>query len=305
MIKKSMFADEIMLGMQQNLQAGLKKQASVDPSRVVDLLAQAVVLFTDLGMTKRADKILQVLEKLAQDRPTPSVKSLMEAGIKHQDLRELQAGNPLAKAKINNALRQLGYDEWALKNFLGKNYMTQEEADDLTDPERSFGKMWDWLKDPSSQEAPKELSMSSLMKAKPAPKTVEPGDTIELSSVINKKTNPDKAKPGDEFEISSLASFANKFEDKYTKGLTSEKMVKNLLDHGTEFNLSKDHKINSLKDKLNNPEYKQELALKILKDLEKYDHKKMDDEADHLNLDFEEQVKPEILTEELDFEDEI
>ena len=66
--------------------------------------------------------------------------------------------------------------------------------------------------------------------------------------------------------------------DKHTKGLTSEKMVKNLLDHGTEFNLAD-----------------QNLSLDL------------DDDDDLLNLEFDENNIEVDETDplSLDFEDEI
>jgi hypothetical protein len=78
-----------------------------------------------------------------------------------------------------------------------QNVLNMKETDELLDPERSFGKMWEWMQDPHKSE----------------------GDTIN---------------PGQDIEFKSIA------DDKHTKGLTSEKMLENLKNHGMVFNMADD-----------------------------------------------------------------
>lgn len=82
----------------------------------------------------------------------------------------------------------------------------------------------------------------------------------------------------DILDLNNLESISNKVlnvlikiaKDRHTDGLTSEKMVENLLDHGTEFNLSDD-----MDDILIND----------------IDSKKIDlSEDDLLNMDFEDEI---------------
>ena len=46
--------------------------------------------------------------------------------------------------------------------------------------------------------------------------------------------------------LTSIAEHNHKISDKHTKGLTPDKMVKNLLDHGTEFNMADDGQVDDL-----------------------------------------------------------
>jgi hypothetical protein len=69
-----------------------------------------------------------------------------------------------------------------------------------------------------------------------------------------------------------------KISDKHTKGLTPDKMVKNLLHHGTEFNMSDDGSTSTLDD---------------------------NDVDDLLNLDIDGLEEGSEESEEMDFEDEI
>lgn len=81
-------------------------------------------------------------------------------------------------------------------------------------------------------------------------------------------------------------------KDKHTAGLTSERMIQNLLNHGTEFNMSDDETINDLlADDMENPE--------------SFDNSDVDD---LLNTDFgidDLAVSDEDAFSEMDFEDEV
>src|SRR5208282_2758189 len=151
--------------------------------------------------------VLVILQKIAQHHSTklhpaqnlPTLQKLMEAGLTQKDLKEFSEGNPTAKAKFNMVLRSLGYGDHEIAKFIGShNVMSEADSRELLDPNRALGKLWKWMKDPTSPTGDK---------------TPEPGDVIEFSSIAQKKVN-----------------------DPHTKGLTSEKQVKNLLEHGTVFN---------------------------------------------------------------------
>lgn len=206
---KKLFEDELISGMQQEL----RKQASEatpDLTKAANCLHSALEIFEEAGMTAQADDILKVLQKIASGVKTkvvmkmPSMQKLMEAGMTQRDLLEFSKGSPIAKAKINLVLRSMGLSEHQIGEFIGKgNVMAEHDAKEMLDPNRSFSKMWNWMKDPTAPVDP----------AKP-----EPGETLEFQSIAQKKSPVDK----------------------HTKGLTPEKMVENLKHHGTEFNMSVD-----------------------------------------------------------------
>jgi len=211
---KSLFEDELIAGMEKQL----RKQASAErPSLVkaAECLHAALEIFEEQGMTARADQVLQLLQKLGQSNESrdvqqmPSLHKLMEAGLTQRDMHEFAKGNPMAKAKFNLVLRSLGYSDHQIGNFIGKtNVMSEEDAKAVLDPNRSFSKIYDWLSDPS----------------KPVdPKNPQPGESLSFKSMAQKK-------PGRPDRIS----------DRHTKGLSAEKMVKNLEDHGHPMNLADD-----------------------------------------------------------------
>lgn len=214
-MKKSLFADEIATGMFNELEPEIKKQASVNLVKAVDYLNAAFEIFEESGFITQADQILNILYKVSADslrnvsidKDSP-FKALLDSGITHKDIMSFSKGNQFAIAKINQKLREIGYDDDQIRSLLDKFYMSAEEAEQLLSPNRSFTKIDDFITNPFS---------------------VSPG----------KKD----LKPGDEFVISTLASYhkrSSKINDPHTKGLTPDKMVKNLLHHGTEFNMTDD-----------------------------------------------------------------
>ena len=222
---KSLFENELVAEMEKEL----RKQASSEaPSlaKAADCLHAALEIFEAKGMQARADQVLQILEKLAGN-PTrmveqmPSVKSLMEAGITQHDMREFSKGNPIAKAKFNLVLRKLGLSDHQISKFLGpNNLMSEEDAKSVIDPNRGFGKIWEWMQEPTKPVNPTD---------------VRPGETLEFKSL---KDQP--SKPGDVLEFESIAALKKKSKktDPATKGLTPQKEVKNILEHGHPLNVT-------------------------------------------------------------------
>lgn len=209
MINKKLFEDDLIAGMQSEL----RKQASEktpDLTKAADCLHAALEIFEQAGLSARADDVLKVLQKFAAGGKQhvvlemPSMQKLMEAGMTQRDLMEFTKGSPVAKAKINLVLRGMGLSEHQIGKFIGPgSVMSEKDAKEMLDPNRSFSKMWDWMKDPS---APVD------------PASPQPGESLEFKSIAQKKSPVDK----------------------HTKGLTPEKMVANLKNHGTEFNMSVD-----------------------------------------------------------------
>lgn len=62
MIKKSIFEDEIIAGMEANLRESTKP----DLGQAVDYLNSAIDIFEDVGMKSEADKVLNFLNKIAK-----------------------------------------------------------------------------------------------------------------------------------------------------------------------------------------------------------------------------------------------
>jgi hypothetical protein len=220
MINKNLFEDEIIA----NMRTELRKQASDDKqpelATAAECLHAALEILEGAGLQSRADDVLMLLQKIAQSNKLkpieelPSINHLMQAGLTQHDMRELAKGSPIAKAKFNLALRGMGMSEHQIGRLIGtKNVMSEADAKSIIDPNRSFGKIWDWMKDPTEKI------------------TETPESLLEFKSLSPKK----ELSPGSSLQFKSMAT------DHHTKGLTSKKQVKNLEHHGHQMNLTDDN----------------------------------------------------------------
>jgi len=210
-MSKSLFEDELVFSMEKQL----RKQGSAEKpslSKAAECLHAALEIFEEQGLTARADQVLQLLQKIAQSNEArdvqqmPSVHKLMEAGLTQRDMHEFAKGSPVAKAKFNMILRGLGYSDHQIGKFIGPtNVMSEDDAKQVMDPNRSFGKIHEWLQNPT----------------KPVdPVNPQPGEELEFKSIAQKKRSA--------------------LTDRHTHGLTPEKEVENLKHHGTPFNMADD-----------------------------------------------------------------
>lgn len=275
MIKKSVFEDELIHGMQRELQAHDKKQGMQDLVKAADYLNAAVEIFEEAGLNAKADQVLRILGKiaLAQDEQAaghdtkvkmmPSMKALMEKGVTHEDLRGVGKGDAFSKARVSTAFRALGYTDKEIGNLIGAhNVMSEDEAADLLDPNRSFGKIKNWIEnptapiDPSNLQPGEEISLqSALPKKEHAP---SPEDLVfrsiaqELGLVDDNDAKGKPRKPKD----------PTKVHDGHTHGLTSERMLENLKGHGTPFNMADDHNVDIEQPESFDEDYQKWLAMR-------------------------------------------
>ncbi len=192
MIKKSVFEEELILGMQREMQSHEKKAGMNSLVKAADYLNSAVEIFEEAGMTAKADQVLRILGKIAlagQDsrvRAMPSFQKLMEAGVTHNDLKN--TNDPTSRARVNTAMRVLGYTDREIKHFLGDKFMSETDAHDILDPERPYGGISDWFKDPLNP--------------------IGPGDVVDKKPEISFQSlvEPEAPKPGGQFfDIKSVA----------------------------------------------------------------------------------------------------
>lgn len=177
MISQKDFESDLIMSMRQEL----RKQASgkiPDLVKAAECLHAALEIFEQAGLQSRADDVLKLLEKIAQHKPPvprsyalemPSISKLMEHGIKQRDLVEFSKGNPVAIAKFNLVLRRMGLPEHQIAKVLGhKNLMSEKDATDIINPNRSFSKIQNWLQNPTGPDDPNK---------------VEPGNTLKFKSI--------------------------------------------------------------------------------------------------------------------------
>lgn len=68
MIKKSVFEDELIAGMQKELVYGFEKKAAMgELPKAADYMHAAIEIFEEMGLTAQADQLLNVLQKIAEE----------------------------------------------------------------------------------------------------------------------------------------------------------------------------------------------------------------------------------------------
>ncbi len=258
--KSTSFLDELALGMSQELQPSIKKQAMNELPEAAGLLYSAMEIFEAHGLTAQADKIMAILEKIAHDKKAPECKQCgatmvedtkTQAGgyncIPCQGEREYRATMAKEKAKkhdthqakdpqkieFSSLLHNKGEDKLKKQWLDHIGYMVREDES----PAMAFDRL--------RVENPDFL---------PAPRQNE-----SLWDAIRQITHGENTRSKDELVFESYqppqgpihsddqdARHKAKQSDPHTKGLTPEKMTKNLKDHGTVFNLSDDGRAEDL-----------------------------------------------------------
>lgn len=158
MIKKPVFENEIVAGMQQEL----RKLASGDVPDLVkagECLHAALEILEDEGLQKHADKVLGLLHKIAVETKVQKLPNFTDLGLTTQDLKDFAEGQHHAKVKMNSALRREGMGDEEIKKFLGvHNFLPQNEIN-------QYLKMLDMVKHPQkpiSGEIPEDVKFESL-----------------------------------------------------------------------------------------------------------------------------------------------
>jgi hypothetical protein len=113
MIKKSVFEEELISGMQQELRAQSSQSSVGQVNQAVSYLQSAMEILEQAGMQSKANAIRGLLTKIAnKNQPVkqlPAMHLLMKAGLTQKDIYEFAKGNLMAKAKVEYILSDLGY----------------------------------------------------------------------------------------------------------------------------------------------------------------------------------------------------
>jgi hypothetical protein len=136
---------EIAFGMQQEMQ---KQAAAKRPSLVqaAECLHSALEILEGTGLQKSADKVLNLLEKIAEEHYAPDAEpqslplhQLMAAGLTQRDLREFSKGSLYATAKVNLVLRGMGMSSYEMGGVIGTDkVMSEEEAQQIINPNETI-----------------------------------------------------------------------------------------------------------------------------------------------------------------------
>jgi len=221
MINKSVFENDLISGMQRNLASQEGDEAINKLAQAVEFLNSAAEILDEANLTTYADRIVNLLEKIAQMRVKQHslLDKLNEVGVDifSPEYSEFKTDKK-AKIRLNNALYGVGATEKQIEDFIGKEYaMSKLDVD-----------KWASIYNLKSHHEPKFVDvkrMVDLSDKKP--------DVYEL--IIDDEDNS----LGQSINLSQ-ASDPRKIKDRHTQNLTSEKMLKNLQHHGTVFNMADD-----------------------------------------------------------------
>ena len=229
MINKKVFEDALIAGMHKELVKNATQQDRDNLGNAVDYLNSAIDILEESGMKAQADKVLNVLKKIANNnvKKMPNLDSLKQKGVDINDIKKAVKGDVIARAKVNTALRELDFSDKEIAGFVGaNNYMDAETSMQVLDPQSSYGRTNEWLKDPY---------MST--------------DSVDMSDMDKYKQESFKSSPQD-LVFKSLGfdelNAKHHIESKKDSKLTSEKMIENLKHHGTVFNMNDSNKSDDL-----------------------------------------------------------
>jgi hypothetical protein len=218
MVKKPVF--DLSAGMQHELR---KLASGNDPADLVkagECLHAALEILEDEGLDKHANRVLGLLHKIAagaKTRPVqklPTLQVLKQNGMTDKDLQNFGAGQTHAKVKMNSILRRMGMTDAEIANFVGHhNLMT---AEDIT----RYVRLLDMIKNPTKPMEGETFTMQSLPEAPEQVEDLPEGEELTFKSMGARPSRPDK------------------IADPHIKGLTPERMIANLKNHGTEFNMA-------------------------------------------------------------------
>jgi hypothetical protein len=90
MIKKAVFENELIIGMQRELQDHDKKEAMLNLDKAGGYLQAAMEIFEETGLTAQADQVLSVLQKIAEDEQDAK-------GKPHKSKKPLKVHDPHIK----------------------------------------------------------------------------------------------------------------------------------------------------------------------------------------------------------------
>jgi hypothetical protein len=158
----------------------------------------------------------------------PTVQKLIEAGLTVADLQAFGRGEHGAKVRMNAVLHKLGLNDHEIAQFIGKhNMVPQHEIE-------TYQKFMGWMQEPTQMDSGPAL----------------PGQSVSMESMLP-PSKDDQNPPGEELTFNSLAARPRKprrpdtihpglSHDGHTKKLTPERMIENLMHHGTVFNMAND-----------------------------------------------------------------
>ena len=126
MIKKSVFEDDLIAGMQRELAGQDKARAMSNLTKAADCLHAAVEIFEEMGLTAKADQILNVMSKIAKDNDTKGLTSEKMVN----NLKNHGTVFNMADDNASEDLLNLDIDDKALEVTEGDSFQKDFEDED-------------------------------------------------------------------------------------------------------------------------------------------------------------------------------
>lgn len=199
-MNKKMFEDELISGMQQEL----RKQASANPPNLVkaaECLHAALEIFESAGLEDKADQVLQVLEGISKQAV-------------HAKAEKVPGPEELMAAGITQ--RDMQELSKGNKGAVAKFNIVLRQ---MGISEHAIGQL---------------IGPTNVMSEEDAQKMISPNLAFsKMWELQSQSQDVMQAKH-------KTPSRPDKIHDPHTKGLTSDKQVENLKNHGTVFNMADD-----------------------------------------------------------------
>ncbi len=165
MIKKSVFEDELIAGMQRELQPFEKKAAVNDLVKAADYLHSAVEILEEAGMTAKADQVLRILAKIAHSDGSEKIQRMIEESLEGSELGgdepiDLESISPLT---ISERMSMKPKEPELL----------EVDDNDTSGNKDFYENVMKWIKNPETpmeeSEEPETIEFTSLMEPKQLP----------------------------------------------------------------------------------------------------------------------------------------
>jgi len=128
MIKKSVFEEELIAGMQKELIKNASNQETNNLGQAVDYLNSVVEIFEDAGMSAQANQVLKIISKIAQQSDENDAKNKQDRHTKG-----LTSDKMVSNLKNHGTVFNLSDDGQAADDFLNA------EVGDLEVSEKDLG----------------------------------------------------------------------------------------------------------------------------------------------------------------------
>lgn len=269
MIKKSVFEDDLIRGMQSELIKQAHNVEVQDLSAAADYLNSAVQILDEVGMVEASDKILNILLKVAQVPQESTLGVLLQSGFTLEDLSKI-GQNDKVRSAVFETLRNEGYDDNAIIKILFQIKKYIESQQTYHPPVKKKHPKYDVTQDVSLIRGMLAGDPVATAKVNANLRDAGKNDAEIIAEIGFKNFMPERevrrvlSSPAlditpkvyqgvEEPEISEKLYFdeleasdhkkprnPNTISDRHTKSLTSEKMINNLKHHGTVFNMADD-----------------------------------------------------------------